>query len=198
MKLSLHRVALIALAAGAAVLPGSPAAAKGPAMTWDVEPKEPVAGVPATIVVRTFEWAEDGFEMEVDTSRPWSFFPESDLTEMLRAFPPQFAAGHTWYEAESGLRLGFRESSPAVYRANVVFPVAGTWHIAWVDSLITDGGLLEVRVRRAEQHSPIAPGMLPIDIDSPVDVGHLLGIGGAAGLVSWAVFLGVRRRRPGR
>lgn len=189
----MSRVARVILGlAGVAVL-ASPTSAKGPAMTWEVEPETPVAGQPAAVVLRTWEWTPDG---EADTSRPSVFFALMDqpLTMYVRAthdargsapvvaslrpigpLYPQGAVGR------SARRMG-----RAAFRADVVFPRPGRWSLFWT----TDAGwggqrVLGVYVRPRAASTTGEQGGLPLSV--------IIGV--PAALAGAALMLSIGRRR---
>jgi hypothetical protein len=169
-----------------------PAAAKGPAMTWETEPGMPKAGEPASIVLRTWEWTEDG---QPDTTRPADgFFGQSVLHLPVRVYPaPEFPhIGPT--------RVGMKvprlvRVSPSVYRGTVTFPRPGEWVLAWRgyhpgDPDRSDRVLLEVRVGSSRK-----PGVAATRTEgSSAGTKELLPIALAmVGVVLAALTLGRRR-----
>ncbi len=146
--------ALTVLVALVALLASAPAYAKGPALTWEINPETPAAGHPASIVLRTWEWTAEG---EPDTTRPsrTGLFDHDVLRLPIRAYPaslfPHIGPGEVGVGVGRMVRI-----YPSVYRGTISFPRPGDWVVAWrgyhpgapdrPDTL-----LLAVRVADAEQ-----------------------------------------------
>jgi hypothetical protein len=118
--------ALPLLIAVLAVLAASPASAKGPAMTWHVDPETATVGEPARITVRTWEWTRKG---ERGTRRPWPFFHEESLRLQVRVYPsvrfPEIGPA-------GGIGIGpLVRVSPSAYQGTITFPRPGQWALAW-------------------------------------------------------------------
>jgi hypothetical protein len=112
-----------------AFLGSTPASAKGPALTWRIDPETPLIGEPASVEVLTWEWTPEG---EPDTSRPsrTGLFDQEILRLPVRAYPasqfPHVGPG------EPGISLGpLVRVSPSVYRGAITFPRPGNWVMTW-------------------------------------------------------------------
>lgn len=120
--------ALSILMAVVAVLASTPAEAKGPALTWEIDPETPAAGRPASIELRTWEWTAEG---EPDTTRPSraGFFDKDILHLPVRAYPssrfPHVGPGDVGISLAQIVRI-----SPSSYRGSITVR-PGDWVLAW-------------------------------------------------------------------
>ena len=159
-----------------ALLGSMPAYAKGPALTWRIEPEIPVAGQPASIELQTWEWTWEG---EPDTTRPskTGFFDEDIVRLPIRAYParrsPHVGAG------EVGIDLGrLVRVSPSVYRGSITFPHPGVWVLAW---------------RGYHPGSPDRPDWLVLRVRVGTDAPPWVAMAVATGGVALAAFALIRR-----
>jgi hypothetical protein len=169
-----------------------PAAAKGPAMTWETEPGTPKAEEPASIVLRTWEWTEDS---QPDTTRPADgFFGQNVLHLPVRAYPasgfPHIGPAQVGIKVPRLIRV-----SPSVYRGTVTFPRPGEWVLAWRghhpgDPDRSDRLLLEVRVVSSRKSGVAATrsGGSSAGTKEPLAIALAM-----AGVVLTALILGRRR-----
>jgi hypothetical protein len=117
------------LVAVVAVLGSTPAYAKGPAVTWRIDPENPAAREPVSVELRTWEWTLEG---EPDISRPSTigFFDKDVLRLPVRAYPasrfPHVGPGEVGISLAQMTRI-----SPSAYRGSITFPRPGDWVLAW-------------------------------------------------------------------
>lgn len=190
--------ALPVVVVAAVLLLPAPVLAKGPAMTWETSPQMPVAGEPATLWLRTWEWTSDG---EPDLTRPLQsgIFGRRTLHLPVRFYP---AASFP----RTGRRVGVSVPrldlvADGAYAARVTFPNPGDWVVAWrghhpgaperPDFLLVEVRVLSRHERETEIPSPAA-GTAPA---APGGGAMPIAGAGIGGLLVSAALL--ERRRSG-
>lgn len=164
------------LVAVVAVLGSTPAFAKGPALTWRIDPETPAAGQTASIQLRTWEWTPEG---EPDTTRPSTtgFFDKDVLRLPVRAYPAS-RFPHVG-SAEVGISLAeMVRISPSAYRGTITFPRPGDWVLAW---------------RGYHPGSPDRPDWLVLRVHVGTDAPPGVGMAVGAGAIALAALVLIRR-----
>jgi len=107
----------------------APASAKGPALTWEFRPGQPVAGEATMVVLQTWDWTPDG---QPDLADPWPHARLGVANWDIHLYPahafPQ--RGPNRIERPLG---PWERTGPARYETTISIPRRGAWVLAQRD-----------------------------------------------------------------